>query len=705
MNESAFCVYACKTVLAKQQMKKKIVLFALTCLPLVVAQAQNDSIRSESLPEVVVTADGQIEMPDKAVLLPTSLEKKHSNNALELLDIMETAGLEVSPQTRTISTHAGGEIALCINGMEVLPEDVATLLAKNIKKIEYIRTPSGKYVGKAGIINFITVKYEYGGNVYMSAKEGFGYKMGDYLAFADYTRKGLTLSLTATGDWSRDHSYTEGNEAFTFHDNNQLMRHFSSETSLRKENNQAVRLKLTSMGENHRLSTYISLSRHSIPSSESMMNVQYSGMANNSTNRFVASEEKGLAPTLHANYTLWLPKDQTLDITASASIGKNDYNNHYSETNWQDILTDVTEKNNSISVKAQYYKGWENGLLLSASLTHDHNYYKDVYAGSSVGEQKLMTDVTMGLVQLSGSSKTLYYYVSSGVSNSAVSLNDKQYNYCSPVAFYGENYTINSKHSLSLNGNYTHTLFDPSNKNDMILQTSFFEAVKGNPELKPLKVLGNSFAYNGQIGKSKLSVSYNSNIYFDNILHLYTADNKFIYDTKYNDGTFYGNMLTATYSYSLLKDKLRLSLTAIEEYNMLRGETYDMSRNNFRIKASATYITGDWMLRFNYRTPYKSLDIREPYLISRQPVYEWTARWNHKAWSIEALVSNPFSRYDKQRITMDYGCYDRDTFRYNESDGQKINVTVTYSFGYGKKSQRGDTEINKNINKAIMKVY
>lgn len=78
-------------------MKKTLVLFALSCLPLVVAQAQNDSIRSESLPEVVVTADGQIEMPDKAVLLPTSLEKKHSNNAFELLDIMETAGLEVSP--------------------------------------------------------------------------------------------------------------------------------------------------------------------------------------------------------------------------------------------------------------------------------------------------------------------------------------------------------------------------------------------------------------------------------------------------------------------------------------------------------------------------------------------------------------------------------------------------------------------------------
>jgi hypothetical protein len=54
---------------------------------------------------------------------------------------------------------------------------------------------------------------------------------------------------------------------------------------------------------------------------------------------------------------------------------------------------------------------------------------------------------------------------------------------------------------------------------------------------------------------------------------------------------------------------------------------------------------------------------------------------------------------------MDYGCYRRDIWNYGEADGRNVNLTVTYSLGYGKKSERGDTDINKHINSAIMKAY
>ena len=285
----------------------------MVCLMTTITQAQNDSIKNETLPEVVVNADGQIEMADKTVLLPTTLEKKHSANGFDLLSVMQTVELDVSPHTRSITTHSGGEVVICINGMEAQAEDVATLRAKNIRSIEsitthsggevvicingmeaqaedvatlraknirsieYIRTPSGKYAGKAGLVNFITYKLEYGGNVYLSATEGLAYKSGDYLAFTDFTRKGLTLSLTASGDWVHDHSYSEGLEDFTFSDRSTLTRDFTSESSLRKTNNQAVRLKLTSTGNSHRLNAYVSLTRQAMPSAEAAMKALYTG--------------------------------------------------------------------------------------------------------------------------------------------------------------------------------------------------------------------------------------------------------------------------------------------------------------------------------------------------------------------------------------------------------------------------------------------
>lgn len=669
------------------------------------AMAQTDSIRSNSLPEVVVNADGQIETAEKTVLLPTTLEKKHAANGFDLLSVMQTTELEVSSRTRSITTHSGGEVVLMINGMEAQPEDVATLRSKNIRSIEYVRAPSGKYAGKAGLVNFVTAKMDYGGNVYLSASEGLAYKTGDYLAFADYTRKGLTMSLTASSDWAHDHSYSDGNEGFTFSDNSVLTRNFSSQSSLSKNDNEAVRFKLTYTGNNHRLNTYASLTRQGIPGAETFSGTQYTGRYNAISEKHNSSDSHGLAPTFYANYTLWLPKDQTLDFTASASFGHNRYNSNYKETSQQEITSSVKEDNNAIHGNVNYYKSWSDGLTFSTSVTHDHNHYTDTYAGSSLGRERLTTDVTMGLLQLSKSSQKYYYYLSGGVSNSAVSLNSSHNNYFVPVAFYGGNYAFNSKNSVTLNGLFTHTLFDPTNKNGMTLPTSFFEAVKGNPDLAPLKVFGNTLSYNGQFGKSKISISYASNIYFDNIVNQYTCDARTIYDTHINDGNFYGNMFNATYAYSAISDKLRLDITAIEEYNLLRGDVYDMKRNAFRIKSSITYLIGDWMVKLDYRTPYKTLDIREPYLINRRPEYEMLVNWNHKAWSVELLAHNPFNHYDKQHITMDYGCYRRNAWNYNEPDGRLINLKLTYSIGYGKKQEIGNTDIDKSINSAIMKTY
>ena len=174
---------------------------------------------------------------------------------------------------------------------------------------------------------------------------------------------------------------------------------------------------------------------------------------------------------------------------------------------------------------------------------------------------------------------------------------------------------------------------------------------------------------------------------------------------RVNDGTFYGNMLGVSYALSAFADKLRLDVTALEEYNVMRGNTYNMQRNVFRLRTSLAYLLGDWMFSLLYQTPRTDLDIREPFLIRMQPIYEMAINWNHKAWAVEFALCNVFSRYAKQRITMDYGHYNRDSWRYNEPDGCVINLKITYSIGYGKTKQRGEMELNKNINSAIIKGF
>ena len=163
------------------------------------AQSQ-DTLQVKNLPEVIVNSGNQIETSRKVILRPTEMERKHATNGFELIDVMNTSELEINTRLHNITTKSGGSVVICINGMEVSDEEVALLRAKNVQSIEYVRTPGGKYAGKAGVLNFITIQYKYGGNVYFSAEEGFAYKQGNYLGYLDYTRKGVTLAFTTSID-------------------------------------------------------------------------------------------------------------------------------------------------------------------------------------------------------------------------------------------------------------------------------------------------------------------------------------------------------------------------------------------------------------------------------------------------------------------------------------------------------------------------
>lgn len=355
------------------------------------AQSQ-DTLQAKSLPEVIVNGANQIETTRKTILRPTSLERKHATNGFELLDVMNSPELEIDTHIYNITTKSGGSVVICVNGMEVSNEEVAMLRAKNVQSIEYVRTPGGKYAGKAGVLNFITIQYEYGGNVYFSAEEGFAYKQGNYLGYIDYTHKGLTLSLTTSFDWNHDHSYSEGVDQYIFSDGNMLERNYTPISSFSKTNNQGGRLKLTSIGSNHRLNIYASFVRQAEPQSVSISDVTYSGMFMGNTLKSVTTQSRNISPSVYANYTLWLPKEQTLDFTGSFSYGHNRYSSLYDETEHSFISTKSHENNHVIIGRIQYSKTLRNNYTLTAVASHDHNYYKDTYNGNLSSNQTLITD-------------------------------------------------------------------------------------------------------------------------------------------------------------------------------------------------------------------------------------------------------------------------------------------------------------------------
>ena len=234
-------------------------------------------MRSNELNEVIVTASPQIETATKAIWYPSKQEQRYSTNGYQLVDNMNIPDVVSSSHNQTISIVNGQSVQCLINGIEAQPDEVATLSARDIVRIDFQRAPGGKYVGKGGVMNFITHQYDYGGNVYVSADQGFAYQYGDYLGFANYKKGALTLSVTGSFKWNREHNLSASDNIYNLNSGimTQTVRPINALLSSR---NTYGRFKISHAKNNHSLNVSVELASNNIPTDSTASLASYCGI-------------------------------------------------------------------------------------------------------------------------------------------------------------------------------------------------------------------------------------------------------------------------------------------------------------------------------------------------------------------------------------------------------------------------------------------
>lgn len=173
----------------------KLVITILACLLSFTAQAQvpNDSIKSVSLDEVIVTADNISRHGDHIVILPTTNQKDHSPTGYALLYNLMIPGLTIS-EDGTVSTM-GFATGLYINGQPAGVQDIVYLQPKDVARIEIYDSPQGKYAKDNIALNFIIKQYSYGGYLQLSADQSIGIDHGNYRVATSFSKGAMTYSL------------------------------------------------------------------------------------------------------------------------------------------------------------------------------------------------------------------------------------------------------------------------------------------------------------------------------------------------------------------------------------------------------------------------------------------------------------------------------------------------------------------------------
>lgn len=159
-------------------MLRQFLMWALICStsPLVCSQNQTTptstgcdsieySISTRLLEEIVVTASPVINKNDRKIIRPDREMSRTSADGIDLLRRLQLPRITVNPMTNTISVSGGGNVILCINGVESTESQIAAIRPQDIEKIEYHDNPGLRYAGAAVVIDYITCRHDTGGNL------------------------------------------------------------------------------------------------------------------------------------------------------------------------------------------------------------------------------------------------------------------------------------------------------------------------------------------------------------------------------------------------------------------------------------------------------------------------------------------------------------------------------------------------------------
>ncbi|MDE5641943.1 MAG: hypothetical protein K2I56_00460 [Muribaculaceae bacterium] len=126
------------------------------------------------LEEVVVKASPTVNRTDGKVIRPGKEALRTSADGIDLLRKLQLPRITVNPLTNSVDVVGGGDVVLCINGVESTSAQIMAISPDDIQRIEYHDVPGIRHSGAAVVIDYITARQESGGNIFLNSFDALG---------------------------------------------------------------------------------------------------------------------------------------------------------------------------------------------------------------------------------------------------------------------------------------------------------------------------------------------------------------------------------------------------------------------------------------------------------------------------------------------------------------------------------------------------
>lgn len=706
--------FATQTVL---NMQNRIItsIFCATLTIAVMAQTEvPDSIKAQDLDEVVVEAQMQRTSPNSTTYIPTGKQKNASQNAVDLLRQMAIPQIQINPVSEAVTDNAGREVAIFINFLEASKEEMEGLRTPDVKKVEYLEFPTDpRFRGAQRVINIIIQEYTYGGYTKLTTNENFlvGFSSRNNI-FSKFSYKRMTYDLyVGANNWNNHHIGNNVKGIYSLKDADgkdyQLIRTESLDGSHYKQNQYPVTFRATYASEKIQIRNTVGFTHLCIPVYDQRGNLTYQpgSEQNYAFNRSNPNRNNSLA--YQGSFFFSLPNQFSIDISPRFNYTHSNDNLSYSTSNSPEIIRNARENAYNYRVDAYLQKriGQKHTAMLGVNGGDNINRLR--YSGTNSYYDRFHNAFAAGMLCYNFQTQKISLYADAGVCWEGSDINGEKYNDTYPFTHINLRFSPNSKNAFSAYFQFATNSPGINQKASDILQENEYMYITGNPLLKNSRHVTLNLAYTW-MPTNAFGMSAFSNFveYFDRQIIIYEPYNngQALIRNYRNSGNYIKEEIGLAANWKLLGGKLQLYASPKQSFYKSTG-TYNKSYNPFNIIAQATYYFNSFYFQAYYQSPDKQMFTSSPQIYKNRNFHSLTAGWANSDWNVRVMAANFFNKgWNSADIVTESPLYTEYRENIGTSSHPRINVTVTYTFGYGKKVQRGN-EVGEQAgaNSAIMK--
>lgn len=658
------------------------------------AQTTDSLPAAKQLEEVVVLGERAWIEGSVINIIPTTSEKKLSNSPATLIKSMHLPF--VKEKDGAIVNSAGDAVSIFINGKRADAIDVMTFWPKEVKRVQYLENPSDpNYEGVRNAVNFIMPEYVVGGvskvDLFQRIPNRGNYRIASKLAY-----KKMTYGFMFSDRYERDHrsgmkGLTQYKDIFYDGKKYDLIENTAESHAYNRSDEISCAFNARYLSDNARITHTLSFGKDRNPGSGSHSRDFWSeNLFGSSTSSFY-SESDNISPQVSGDYNFRLSDKWNLIGSWRYAYAKNE-NSSVSQTGTtEEIYNSNREEVNSLRFSVSPAFSPSKSWTFQLRNVCDLDWYSTLYGGSANTKQtQSRQQITSSLSVDWDLSRALSLSAYPGVSVSLWQIGNVRRHAVNPTGDISVLWRVSRKLSFSGSLQFYKQSASVSESNPVMVKVSELLWQKGNPYLKNYSDWDIYFT-STYMPKSwlmmTLGVGYNKA--YNDIISKYTpASPEAGGLIKEQVNTGISDMLRTALDMnaSFLDGRLSVSAAPGWNYEYARGERRT-GLGYFLFNGSADYRVGNFRFEVEYQKGGKGLRSSGIERYRRQDRWSASMVYGTGNLYLRCQVQNIFhnkskewTRYDSRNYLTEYDSFET---------GRFFSINVTYTFGYGKKVDKG----------------